>query len=398
MWDRLPACPGCNDGRQNPIASPGCGPDTQSDTPHALAVCIASIRDRLEAYPTLNHMRLTSAPLSTIAIPDGFPPGDPQLVAVSGGRDSIALLHWLHARGFEKLTAVHLDHRLRAESGEDAMFVRKFADSLGIGCIVGSTDVAALASDERLSIETAARRARHEFFARIAIGRACPRIFLAHHADDQVETFLHNLLRGAGPSGLCGMSAVSKIEVTNFAASRIADTQFEVSPPAARSAKFSTDLQIARPLLGVWREEIDAYIARHKLPFREDESNADPRFTRNRLRHAALPALTAALGRDVRAALLRTTELLRAEDEFLSAQPELRGAPDALQVPLLRSLPLALQRRLIHLWLRRHNVRSCGFAEVESVRGLLDSRGAKVNLPGGLCARRREKRIFVAKQ
>ncbi len=140
------------------------------------------------------------------------------------------------------------------------------------------------------------------------------------------------------------------------------------------------------------------YVAHHALPFREDESNADPRFTRNRLRHAAIPVLTAALGRDVRAALLRTTELLRAEDEFLSAQPELRGAPDALQVPLLRSLPLALQRRLIHLWLARHAVASCGFAEVESVRGLLDSRGAKVNLPGGLCARRREKRIFLAPQ
>ena len=323
-------------------------------------------------------MRRASEPLSTVALPDGFSPDDPQLVAVSGGRDSIALLHWLHAHGFEKLTAVHLDHRLRAESGEDAAFVKKFADSFGIECITGTADVATLASDERLSIETAARRARHEFFARTAIERACPRIFLAHHADDQVETFLHNLLRGAGPSGLCGMNSVSTLEI--------------------RSAKFSTELQIARPMLGTWREEIDAYIAHHALPFREDASNADPRFTRNRLRHAALPALTAALGRDVRAALLRTTELLRAEDEFLSAQPELRGAPDALQVPLLRSLPLALQRRLIHLWLQRHAVGSIGFAEVESVRGLLDSRGAKVNLPGGLCARRREKRIFLAKQ
>ena len=319
-------------------------------------------------------MRRASDPLSTVAIPDGFSPGDPQLVAVSGGRDSIALLHWLHARGFEKLTAVHLDHRLRAESGEDAAFVRKFANSLGIECIVGTADVTALANDERLSIETAARRARHEFFARVAIERACPRILLAHHADDQVETFLHNLLRGAGPSGLCGMSAVSTLEMRG------------------------TALLVARPLLGTWREEIDAYIARHKLPFREDASNADARFTRNRLRHSAIPALTAALGRDVRAALLRTTELLRAEDEFLSAQPELRGAPDALQVPLLRSLPLALQRRLIHLWLQHHAIASIGFAEVESVRGLLDSRGAKVNLPGGLCTRRREKRIFVAKQ
>jgi len=319
-------------------------------------------------------VRRTSEPIPTLAITGPFSPGDPQLVGVSGGRDSVALLHRLRAHGFQKLIAVHLDHSLRTESGGDAVFVRKFADSLGIECIAASADVAALAKKDRLSIETAARRARQEFFARTAIERACPRIFLAHHADDQVETFLHNLLRGAGPSGLSGMSAVSTLEM------------------------HGTTLLVARPLLGTWREEIDAYVAHHRLPFREDESNADPRFTRNRLRHAAIPALTAALGRDVRAALLRTTELLRAEDEFLSAQPELRGAPDALQVPLLRSLPLALQRRLIHLWLARHAVASCGFAEVESVRSLLDSRGAKVNLPGGLCARRREKRIFIAPQ
>ena len=323
-------------------------------------------------------MRHATEPLSTAAIPSAFAPGDPHFVAVSGGRDSIALLHWLHAHGFEKLIAVHLDHRLRAESGEDAAFVKKFARKLGIECITGTADVAALAKKERLSIETAARRARHEFFARTAIERGCPRIFLAHHADDQVETFLHNLLRGAGPSGLCGMSTVSTMGI--------------------EGAKFSAELQIARPFLGTWREEIDAYIARHRLPFREDASNADPHFTRNRLRHAAIPALSAALGRDVRAALLRTAEMLRAEDEFLAAQPALLTTPDMLAVPMLRSLPLAIQRRLILRWLRQHRIPLCGFAEVELVRSLLETRTAKVNLPGGMCARRREKRIFIGPQ
>ncbi len=335
-------------------------------------------RGGLESPTPRKNVRHISEPIPKLDIPPAFVSGEPQLVAVSGGRDSIALLHWLHAHGFKKLITVHLDHRLRAESGEDAAFMKKFAATLGIECIAGTADVAALAKKERLSIETAARRARHEFFARIAVAHACPRIFLAHHADDQVETFLHNLLRGAGPSGLCGMSAVSTLGM--------------------HDTDLSVEMLVARPLLGTWREEIDAYIAHHAHPFRDDESNADPRFTRNRLRHAAIPALTAALGRDVRTALLRTTELLRAEDEFLSAQPELRGVPDALQVPLLRSLPLALQRRLIHLWLQRHAIASIGFAEVESVRSLLDSRGAKVNLPGGLCARRREKRIFLAPQ
>ena len=250
-------------------------------------------------------MRRASEPIPKLAIPEAFAPDEPQLVAVSGGRDSIALLHWLHMHDFKNLIAVHLDHRLRAESGEDSAFVKEFARKLGIECVTGTADVATLAKRGRLSIETAARHARHEFFARIALERACPRIFLAHHADDQVETFLHNLLRGAGPSGLCGMSAVSTLEM------------------------HGTALLVARPLLGTWREEIDAYIARHKLPFREDASNADPAFTRNRIRHSIVPALTAAMGRDVRAVLLRT---------------------------------------------------------------------AKVNLPGGMCARRREKRIFIGRQ
>jgi tRNA(Ile)-lysidine synthase len=319
-------------------------------------------------------VRRTSEPLSAVALPEGFSPGDPQLVGVSGGRDSIVLLHWLHARGFTKAIACHLDHRLRPVSGEDAAFVRRFADSMGLECLTGSVDVPAFAKQGKLSIETAAREVRYDFFARAALERGCPRLLLAHHADDQAETFLHNLLRGAGPGGLCAMDAVSVRHVHGI------------------------DMAIARPFLGAWREEIDAYIVRHRLEFHDDASNADSRFTRNRIRHSAIPALTAVLGRDVRPALLRTVELLRAEDDFISAQPELRGAPDALQVPMLNSLPLALQRRLIHAWMRRHGIANCGFAEVESVRGLLEARAAKVNLPGGMCARRREKRIFIAPQ
>ena len=99
-------------------------------------------------------MRRANEPIPKLAIPEAFAPSEPQLVGVSGGRDSIALLHWLHTHGFKKLIAVHLDHRLRAESGEDAVFVRKFADSLGVECIIGNADVAALAKKQRLSIET----------------------------------------------------------------------------------------------------------------------------------------------------------------------------------------------------------------------------------------------------
>ncbi len=197
---------------------------------------------------------------------------------------------------------------------------------------------------------------------------ACPRLLLAHHADDQVETFLFNLLRGSGSAGLGGMST--------------------------RSLR-DDGLFVVRPLLGVWREEIDAYIAAHDLPFREDGSNTDPRYTRNRIRHTALPALEAALGRDIRRALRRTAELLRAEDEHLATAPELQNIPAQLDTVALRALPLALQRRLIHAWLRERGVRDVGFDEVESVRSLLTVRVAKVNLPGDKHARRRARRIFL---
>lgn len=288
-------------------------------------------------------------------------------MGISGGRDSVALLHWLHARGHRQLIACHLDHGLRAESREDARFVEDFAGGLGCPCVVSRVNVGALAKRRKLSVETAARAARLEFFGRCARKHGTIRLFLAHHADDQVETFLFNLLRGAGTGGLGGMAPVAAIG----------------------------RLRIARPLLGVWREEIDAYGERYQLPWREDASNASREHTRNRLRHDALPALSAAMGRDVRQALWRAAELLRAEDEVLSLAPEdVRALGTKLEVESMRALPLGLQRRVIHAWLQREKIAGVGFAEVESVRSLLDGRGAKVNLPGERHARRREGRIF----
>lgn len=280
----------------------------------------------------------------------------------------MVLLHWLIRCGFDKIIVCHLDHGLRAESRADARFVASFAKTLGAQCEVARSNVAALAKRRKISIESAAREARYKFFARMARKHSCPRLLLAHHADDQVETFLFNLLRGSGSAGLGGMSPLSLRD---------------------------DGLLVARPLLGVWREEIDAYIAAHALLFREDGSNTDPRYTRNRIRHAALPALEAALGRDVRRALWRTAELLRAEDEHFGAMPELRNIPAQLDTVALRLLPLALQRRLIHAWLRACGVRDIGFDEVESVRSLLTTRVAKVNLPGDKHARRRARRIFL---
>jgi tRNA(Ile)-lysidine synthase len=132
-----------------------------------------------------------------------FPLSHRYLIGVSGGRDSIALLNLLLGFGYEKLVVCHLNHRLRgAASRADARFVEKVARNLGLDCEIGSVDVGALAKRCKLSIETAARFARLAFFVEVARRRRCSRIFLAHHADDLVETALLNLFRGAGPGGM----------------------------------------------------------------------------------------------------------------------------------------------------------------------------------------------------
>src|SRR5205823_6386889 len=120
------------------------------------------------------------------------------------------------------------------------------------------------------------REARYEFFARTAKAKKCDTIFLAHHADDQVETFLFNLFRGGGTHGLCGMKSESTQTIAG------------------------TTLRVLRPLLGVWRDEIDAYVRVQKLKFREDRSNQELVNTRNKMRHEIIPAIERALGREVR--------------------------------------------------------------------------------------------------
>src|SRR5438067_503754 len=132
-----------------------------------------------------------------------FPPSRRYLIGVSGGRDSIALLHLLVDLGYNKLVVCHLNHQLRGrESRRDARFVEKIARGLQLGCEIGSTDVGALAKQSILSIEKAARFGRFAFFVVAARRHGCSRIFLAHHADDLVVTALLNLFRGARPRGI----------------------------------------------------------------------------------------------------------------------------------------------------------------------------------------------------
>jgi len=304
-----------------------------------------------------------------------FPPTRRYLIGVSGGRDSIALLHLLVDLGYNKLVVCHLNHQLRGrESWRDARFVEKIALDLQLDTEIGSTDVGALAKRSKLSIETAARFARLAFFVEVARRRRCPRIFLAHHADDLVETALLNLFRGAGPGG---MAAMRKISIH-----RIGKTQ----------------LTILRPLLGVWRGKIDAYINYRHLEFREDATNAVLYSSRNKIRHRILPDIEKQFGRDVRRTIWRAAQIWSEEEAVLdSLVPTDLTAVATLSVTTLRKLPVALQRRTILRWLRSRKVADVGFDIVENVRSLIEpgTKAAKVNLPRDQHVRRRAGKVFV---
>lgn len=156
-------------------------------------------------------------------------------------------------------------------------------------------------------------------------------------------------------------------------------------------------MRLLRPMLGVWRSELDEWIAERGLTFCEDLSNADPRWARNRIRHGLLPEMERVMERSVKAALWRTAELLRAEADWMREHDAAGGElPVQLEVKALRALALAQRRLRITRWLAAHGVPEVGFELVEAVARLVIERfPAKVNLPGGRHVRRRGGRIFV---
>ena len=297
---------------------------------------------------------------------DHLPKGKKYLVGVSGGRDSMALLHALVASGFKSLVVCHLDHGLRGMASKaDARLVSREARKLGL-----PVETARDAKEHGKSIELAARELRYCFFRECATRRRCHQLLLAHHADDQVETCFFQFLRGSGAAGLAGMRASAK----------------------------SDGLQIHRPFLHVSRENIDAYVCSHAISYREDATNADPAHTRNRIRHDILPMIDKSFGPSFRAAILRASEILRHENDWMESQvPEL---PPAFPCADVRSLHPALQHRAVRRWLQQNGVPEPGLQETRRVLSLLDVQNgpAKISLPGNAHARRREGVIFIEKE
>lgn len=301
-------------------------------------------------------------------------PAAPSIVAVSGGIDSVVLLHLLHRAGFRRLVVAHFHHGLRgAPADADARFVRDLAASLGLPFATARGNTRAAAAKNRQSLEEAARHLRRAFLARLARRHRAATIFLGHHAGDVAETVLFHLARGGGSRGLSG--------------------------PRARAPLDRTGITLARPLLTFTRTEISSHARLHRIAFREDETNAERDHTRNRLRHDVLPALAAAVGHDPVPALARSAAILSAEDEWMESLIAAQAATTRLPVATLAALPLAGQRRLLRAWLRRQTTREPDFDTLERARLLALSKSppAKLNLPARHHLRRRNGTIFVEK-
>lgn len=300
---------------------------------------------------------------------------DPRwLVGVSGGADSVALLHMLVDAGFGNLIVCHLDHQLRGRSSAaDAQFVKRLCAKLGLSCEAGSIDVRKRMAESSESMETAARNARHEFFSQCAAKHRCRRILLAHHADDQAETVMWHLLRGS--HGLKGMREEQSITMKGIR------------------------IKVVRPLLALRHAELVDWLTRHGHAWREDASNRKPVTIRNRLRNEVFPLLAEISGRDPVAALVRAAEDSAAHEQIETGWAQHIDPHDPqgrLHLPVLRELPPMIQRTVLRNYLTKHGVPRIDRKLLDASVSLLDTaNSAVINLPGGKRLRRSSGRLWM---
>jgi tRNA(Ile)-lysidine synthase len=295
------------------------------------------------------------------------------LVAASGGADSMALLLCLHdlaPRMNLKLTVAHLNHGIRGEEAvADEAFVRRRSAELGWPFLSESADLKALAAAARQNLEEAAREARYAFLLRAAAGAGAGKIATGHNLDDQAETILFRLLRGSGPGGLEGIRPV-------------------------------IDGRIIRPLLEIPRSEILAFLHERRSGYREDSTNLDLRYRRNRIRHELIPYLQKHFNPRLTSALIRGAALARSAHDFLEEHARLElvrlrtQLPDGVALPAspLMQLHSALRHQVIRGALREllGSLRGIETIHIESLLGLCRAgqSGRRLELPGGIGAQR----------
>ncbi len=297
-------------------------------------------------------------------------------MGLSGGSDSIALARLLlelaEHGGFTVAGVAHLNHGLRLSAGRDEAFCRAFAGRVSLPSVVEEANVRAFAAAQRLSLEDAARRLRYSFLARAAFTLGGDRIAVGHTQDDQAETLLLKLIRGAGLTGLAGIY------------------------PRRNS--------VIRPLLDVSRAELRAYLEASGEAWTEDESNADLGNPRNRIRHRVIPELDRAAGAPTSPAIARAAALARedadwldglAREQMAAAATGDEGGP-ALDAAALAGMPRPLARRVLLETIRQHvGGREIGLEHVESVLALLGGLHGGVDLPGCRMELRRGKLVLL---
>ena len=242
--------------------------------------------------------------------------GKPVVVAVSGGPDSLCLLDVLvnlHAELMCTLHVVHLDHRLRgAQAAAEAAFVAEIAERMGIAATIEAVDVRALAAERHLNLHAAGRLARYRLLAQVALTIGAQAVATAHHADDQAETVLLHLVRGAGVEGLRGIRPVVAWEEWR-AIGDMNDDALAVSPTDRHAPR------LIRPLLEVARADIETYCVERGLVPRRDPSNVDRRYLRTRIRQDVLSVL-ATLNPQIVAALGRTASACAETADFIEQE------------------------------------------------------------------------------
>lgn len=299
---------------------------------------------------------------------DMLPPaGGVMLCAVSGGRDSMALLSFLEQLAAEKgfiLHAAHYNHMLRPTADRDEDFVRLWCADRHIPLACGTCDVRAWAREQGASLEDAARTLRYRFLEETADRVGAQRIATAHHVQDNAETVLLHLLRGTGLRGLGGIAPVRG--------------------------------RVVRPFLETDRRDIDAYVEENNIPYVEDESNADIAFARNRLRIEVMPLLEK-LAPGSTARIAGTAAILREEENHLAQEsagllPPAEEDKISLPVNTLMSRDLAIRRRLVRSMAQQLGV---GLTAAQTDAVLALGSGGFLDLPDGLQAYRQAHRLTL---
>ena len=318
-----------------------------------------------------------------------FQQGDSVLVCVSGGSDSVALLHILHKltpKFSLRLGVAHLNHGLRQkDSDNDAKFVATLAGDLDLPCYISKEDIRTFQRRHKLSMEEAARRVRYAFYDKVAEKNRFNKIALGHNSNDNAELILMYLFRGSGPLGLSGI------------------------PPVRNTGNPGT--KIVRPLIMVTKSEISGFLTEKGLKHVFDISNLDTKYLRNRIRHHLIPSLKKSYNPEIIKTLNRLASIIRVEEEWIEEiiEPvfkktvlDIKNDKITLSVPIINKIHIAARRRIIRKAIAtiKGDLRRITFAHIDSIVTLLKGKSVYncLDLPDRIRVKRNRDVLFLSKE